>query len=93
MFDIFFIAQNTTAYAAARKAVLPPTISAPYAELFDLTHHQQLVAKVAATETDIASTTKIMTALLVIEAGNLDLSIGVKQAYIDYVNKNNATGP
>ena len=90
LFVILFFAQSATVHAT-RSTVSPPTVSAPYAELFDLTHHRQLMAKAATTETEIASTTKIMTALLVIEEGDLNRSITIKQAYIDYVIENNAT--
>jgi len=87
----FLLAQGGSVHASTRSMAPPPRVSAHYAELFDFTHQQQLMAKAATTEAEIASTTKIMTALLVIEAGKLDRSITIKQAYIDYVNENNAS--
>jgi len=44
-----------------------------------------MMTKDATTETEIASTTKIMTLLLVIESGQFDQAVPIKQAYIDYV--------
>src|SRR5205085_12359091 len=90
MLLMLFLTQSATVHAA-RSTASPPIVSAPYAELFDLTHHRQLMAKAADTETEIASTTKIMTALLVIEGGDLNRSITIKQSYVDYVIESNAT--
>jgi D-alanyl-D-alanine carboxypeptidase (penicillin-binding protein 5/6) len=66
-------------------------VSAPYAELIDLTTHHLLTAKSTTTETKIASTTKIMTALLVIQSGQLNRQVLIKQSYIDYVIANDAS--
>jgi serine-type D-Ala-D-Ala carboxypeptidase (penicillin-binding protein 5/6) len=87
----FFLSQSSIVHAASFDPSPPPTVSAPYAYLFDLRHHKELLAKAATTETEIASTTKIMTALLVIESGKLNRPITIKQAYIDYVNENDAS--
>lgn len=86
----FLLSQSRLVHAASFDASPPPTVSAPYAYLFDLTHYKGLLAKAATTQTEIASTTKIMTALVVIESGKLNQPITIKQAYIDYVKKNDA---
>lgn len=50
----------------------PPTVTAPYAFLFDATTGIVYYSKGADAEEPMASCTKIMTALLAIEHGNLD---------------------
>src|SRR5258708_7886305 len=87
----FTLFPQGVAHAASQAASTPPTVSAPYAELYDLTHQVALTSTAATTETEVASTTKIMTALLVIESGELDRSVTIAQADIDYVNVNGAS--
>ncbi|WP_165422838.1 D-alanyl-D-alanine carboxypeptidase family protein [Ktedonosporobacter rubrisoli] len=84
--------QQGTAYAASRDTLSsPPAVSAPYAALYDLTYHTSLMTKAATTETEIASTTKIMTALLVLQSYRLDHKVTITQDVINYVNENNAS--
>ncbi|MBV9021498.1 MAG: D-alanyl-D-alanine carboxypeptidase [Ktedonobacteraceae bacterium] len=90
--SLFLLNQNGTAHAARR--VLPPAppkIAATYAYLIDPETEQVFFSKDAQEEVEMASTTKIMTALLVLEDGELNRLLVVKQAYIDYVLDNNAS--
>jgi D-alanyl-D-alanine carboxypeptidase (penicillin-binding protein 5/6) len=88
--SFLLLAQNRPVLAATTSST-PPDISALHAQLVDLTTHQQLMTKDPTTETEIASTTKIMTALLVIESGKLNQSVTVLQKYIDYIIDNDAS--
>lgn len=80
-----------TQSSAALASVAVPEISAKYASLVDLTTMEQLMEKEPDTITEIASATKIMTALLVLESGKLHRSVTIKQEYVDYIIENGAS--
>jgi D-alanyl-D-alanine carboxypeptidase (penicillin-binding protein 5/6) len=103
---IFFLAQQggTVSATAARGKPLPPTISAPFAQLSEISllnptnpkFSHSLMGKAATTQTKIASTTKIMTALLVLEKGAsdpgiLDRSLTINQDDVEHVIENDAS--
>lgn len=77
----------------AAQAASAPSVSAPGALLFDDTAGRTLWAKGADTERPMASTTKAMTAIVVLGTAHLDLDreVTVKQAYRDYVSRNGAS--
>ncbi|MFF3563411.1 D-alanyl-D-alanine carboxypeptidase family protein [Streptomyces sp. NPDC002574] len=78
------------AQAATAKA---PTVTATGAFLLDSTADKTLWSKAADTKRQMASTTKVMTAAVVLGTPHLDLNkkITVKQAYRDYVVRNGAS--
>ncbi|WP_413807101.1 D-alanyl-D-alanine carboxypeptidase family protein [Streptomyces sp. OE57] len=65
----------------------PPEVSAKGAYLLDTGSDKELMAKAADTRRPMASTTKIMTALVVLQTKGLNLKqqVTVKQEYRDYV--------
>lgn len=65
----------------------PRGVRAKAGVLADATTGQLLWAKDAYTERPIASITKVMTALLVIRAGNLDRKITIPKSVLNYVAK------
>ncbi|MEU4894884.1 serine hydrolase [Streptomyces sp. NPDC044780] len=71
----------------------PPEVSAQGAYLLDTGSNKELMAKDADTKRPIASTTKIMTALVVLETKGVDLNqqVTIKQEYRDYVTKAGAS--
>lgn len=71
----------------------PPQVSAKGAYLLDTGSDEELMAKDADTKRPMASTTKIMAALVVLESKNVDLKkqVTVKQDYRDYVTKTEAS--
>ncbi|MEU0843072.1 serine hydrolase [Streptomyces sp. NPDC005962] len=71
----------------------PPEVSAKGAYLLDTGSDKELMAKAADTRRPMASTTKIMTALVVLETKGLNLNqqVTVKQEYRDYVAKAGAS--
>ncbi|MFI0816176.1 D-alanyl-D-alanine carboxypeptidase family protein [Streptomyces sp. NPDC021098] len=79
--------------AVAQAAPEPPEVSAKGAYLLDSGSDEELMAKAADTRRPMASTTKIMAALVVLETKNVDLDkqITVKQDYRDYVTKSEAS--
>ncbi|MFJ2673031.1 D-alanyl-D-alanine carboxypeptidase family protein [Streptomyces sp. NPDC087525] len=88
-------APSSTASAATASAVPPPSVAAPAvaakgALLVDDATGATVFAKDADTGRRMASTTKIMTAAVVLGARNLDLDreVTVEQAYRDYVAAN-----
>lgn len=87
----FALFPQRVAHAASQSTSAPPKVNAPYAELYDLTHNATLTSTGATTETEVASTTKIMTALLVINSGKLNSVVTITQADIDYVYVNGAS--
>ncbi|GAA3371487.1 serine hydrolase [Streptomyces antimycoticus] len=78
---------------AQASAEPPPEVSAQGAYLLDTGSNKELMAKDANTKRPMASTTKIMTALVVLETRGLDLNqqVTVKQEYRDYVTKAGAS--
>ena len=58
-----------------------PSITAQHAYLLDATTHHRLMKKEASTKVEIASITKVMTALVVLQHGDLDSPVTVQQKY------------
>ncbi|MEU1802439.1 serine hydrolase [Streptomyces sp. NPDC019937] len=79
--------------AVAQASPEPPEVGAKGAYLLDTGSDEELMAKDADTRRQMASTTKIMAALVVLESKNVDLDkqITVKQDYRDYVTKTEAS--
>ncbi|WP_055551877.1 D-alanyl-D-alanine carboxypeptidase family protein [Streptomyces sp. NBRC 110028] len=79
--------------AVAQASPEPPEVNAKGAYLLDTGSDEELMAKDADTKRPMASTTKIMAALVVLESENVDLDkqITVKQDYRDYVTKTEAS--
>ncbi|MEU3751629.1 serine hydrolase [Streptomyces olivoreticuli] len=79
--------------AEAAGASGPPKVAAKGAYLLDSGANKQLWAKEADTRRQMASTTKIMTAVVVLDAPGMDLDrqITVKQSYRDYVVRTGAS--
>ncbi|MCW2872275.1 serine hydrolase [Actinacidiphila oryziradicis] len=86
-----------TAAAAPAQAASAPAVTAKGAIVFDSTalsgKGKTLYGKTADTKRQMASTTKLMTAVVVLGEKNLNLTkkVTVKQAYRDYVAKNKAS--
>ncbi|MFI1797549.1 D-alanyl-D-alanine carboxypeptidase family protein [Streptomyces sp. NPDC020379] len=79
--------------AEAAGASGPPKVAAKGAYLLDSGADKQLWAKEADTRRQMASTTKIMTAVVVLDSHGVDLDrqIPVKQSYRDYVTRTGAS--
>ncbi|GAB2609409.1 serine hydrolase [Streptomyces capparidis] len=79
--------------ATAEAASGPSGVTASGAFLIDSTKNKTLWSKGADTKRELASTTKIMTAVTVLDTPKLDLNrkITVKQLYRDYVAKEGAS--
>lgn len=80
----------SSAQAATSEAQAAPTVSAKGAALIDATSGETLFGKDADTARPLASTTKIMTASVVLDSEGVDLDrqVTVKQEYRDYVTEN-----
>ncbi|MDX6347232.1 MAG: hypothetical protein QOF84_2022 [Streptomyces sp.] len=78
---------------APAQAATTPSVTAKGAFLFDDTANKTLWSKGAGTKRQMASTTKVMTAAVVLAQSNLNLDkkVTVKQAYRDYVTRNGAS--
>ncbi|MFE4060913.1 D-alanyl-D-alanine carboxypeptidase family protein [Streptomyces sp. NPDC059096] len=78
---------------AATAAAAAPTVSAKGAFLLNNTSSATVFSKAADTRRQMASTTKIMTAAVVLSTKDVDLNrkVTVKQAYRDYVVKEGAS--
>jgi D-alanyl-D-alanine carboxypeptidase (penicillin-binding protein 5/6) len=81
------------ATAPTAQAASAPTVSAKGAFLFDTMANRSLWGKAADTKRQMASTTKAMTATVVLGTAhlNLDRKVTVKKAYRDYVARNGAS--
>ncbi|MGW1025488.1 D-alanyl-D-alanine carboxypeptidase family protein [Streptomyces sp. NPDC002577] len=81
------------ALAAPAQAATAPTNSAKGAYLLDSASGSQLYSKYGNTRRPMASTTKIMTARVVLSQTNLDLDrkVTIRQAYRDYVTAKGAS--
>lgn len=79
--------------AAPAQAASGPSVSAKGAYLADAKSGKQLYGKAVDTRRQMASTTKVMTAAVVLDSPglNLDRKITVKKAYRDYVAKQGAS--
>ncbi|GDY51492.1 hypothetical protein SVIO_021150 [Streptomyces violaceusniger] len=80
------VAVPTGAAQATEAARGPSEVSAKGAYLLDNGTNKQLWAKAADTKRPMASTTKLMTAMVVLDSRGLNLNkkVSVKQSYIDY---------
>ncbi|MBL1096678.1 D-alanyl-D-alanine carboxypeptidase family protein [Streptomyces coffeae] len=81
---------TATAQATARTAAAGPSgIQAKSAYLLDNGPNKQLWAKGADTKRQMASITKMMTAVVVLDTRgvNLDKKVTVRQAYLDYIER------
>jgi len=78
-------APSGAALAAARLHRAPPAIAAKEAELFDATGARELWGLQQNTQRPIASITKVMTAIVVIDAGDLGRRIRITWADAHYV--------
>ena len=92
------LAASTAAFVvimptATAQAVTGPTVAAKGAFLLDSSPNKTLWSKGADTKRQMASTTKVMTAVVVLETTGVDLNkqITVKQSYRDYVARNGAS--
>lgn len=77
----------------AQAATAAPTVSARGAYLYDDTANERLWGKNAGDRRQMASTTKVMTAVVVLSQSNLNLDrkVTIKQAYRTYVSDNGAS--
>jgi D-alanyl-D-alanine carboxypeptidase (penicillin-binding protein 5/6) len=69
----------------------PPEVQAQFAYLEDAQHGTILMNKQATKYVAIASTTKMMTALVAIQSGRLDCTVTIKQYILDHVIINNSS--
>jgi D-alanyl-D-alanine carboxypeptidase (penicillin-binding protein 5/6) len=89
-------AQAATALQARRAGTVtaqsgPSGITAKGAYLYDATKGKKLWGRATTTRRPIGSITKVMTAVVVLRAGNLDRKITIKKSYVDHVKHNDAT--
>ncbi|MFC4501361.1 MULTISPECIES: D-alanyl-D-alanine carboxypeptidase family protein [Streptomyces] len=79
--------------AAPAQAVTTPTITAKAGYVMNNANSKQLYAKGATTKLSTGSTTKIMTAAVVLSQSNLNLNtkVTIQKAYSDYIVANNAS--
>ncbi|WP_431952608.1 D-alanyl-D-alanine carboxypeptidase family protein [Actinacidiphila sp. bgisy167] len=79
--------------APAYAAPAPPTVTAKGAYLLDNTANKKLWSKGADTRRQMASTTKVMTAVTVLGTAKLDLNkkVTIKKDYRSYVTRNGAS--
>lgn len=84
---------SVSALAAPAQAATAPTVSAKGAFLLNNASSATVYSKAADTRRQMASTTKIMTAAVVLSTKGVDLNrkVTVKQAYRDYVTKEGAS--
>ncbi|MET9508452.1 serine hydrolase [Streptomyces flavidovirens] len=78
---------------SSAQAATGPSVGAKGAFLLDSKPNKTLWSKAADTKRQMASTTKVMTAVVVLETRGVDLNkkITVKQSYRDYVARNGAS--
>jgi D-alanyl-D-alanine carboxypeptidase (penicillin-binding protein 5/6) len=79
--------------SAARPAVLPASahVGAAGGELINLTTHKELWGREQKVVRPIASITKVMTALVVVRAGDLDRRIRISSFDVEYAAEHNAS--
>nr|WP_240930073.1 serine hydrolase [Streptomyces coryli] len=77
----------------AQGATPPPTVTAKGAYLMDAKSGAKMFGKADNTKRQMASTTKVMTAAVVLKSSSLDLDrwVTVKQTYRDYVTREGAS--
>lgn len=76
---------------AVRAASAPSGIAAKGAYLYDADKAKKLWGVATTTKRPIGSITKMMTAVIVLRAGNLDRTVTIKQSYVDHVRNNDAS--
>jgi D-alanyl-D-alanine carboxypeptidase (penicillin-binding protein 5/6) len=69
----------------------PSGITAKGAYLYDATKGKKLWGRATTTKRPIGSITKVMTAVVVLRAGNLDRKVTIKKSYVDHVKHNDAS--
>jgi D-alanyl-D-alanine carboxypeptidase (penicillin-binding protein 5/6) len=77
--------------AASQTTTAPSGIAAKGAYLYDVDQAKKLWGVATTTKRPIGSITKMMTAVVVLRAGNLDKTVTVKQSYVDHVRNNDAS--
>ncbi|HEY1324808.1 MAG TPA: D-alanyl-D-alanine carboxypeptidase [Streptosporangiaceae bacterium] len=80
-----------TALASSGPAAAPAGVHALGADLADVGTSQQLWGRDAGTKRPMGSVTKVMTALVVIQAGNLGRRISVPASAVSYVDSHGAS--
>lgn len=76
---------------AAQAASAPSGIAAKGAYLYDADTAKKLWGVATTTKRPIGSITKMMTAVIVLRAGNLDKTVTIKKSYVDHVKNNDAS--
>lgn len=76
-----------TTASAGTTSSSPSGVTAKGAYLYDASAGKKLWGRYTTTKRSIGSITKVMTALVVIRAGDLDRTITIKQSYIDHARK------
>jgi D-alanyl-D-alanine carboxypeptidase (penicillin-binding protein 5/6) len=84
-------AVRAASVAAAPAASAPSGIAAKGAYLYDVGQAKKLWGVATTTKRPIGSITKMMTAVIVLRAGNLDKTVTIKQSYVDHVKNNDAS--
>lgn len=69
----------------------PSGIAAKGSYLYDLDKAKKLWGVATTTKRPIGSITKMMTAVVVLRAGNLDKTVTIKKSYVDHVKNNDAS--
>jgi serine-type D-Ala-D-Ala carboxypeptidase (penicillin-binding protein 5/6) len=69
----------------------PSGVAAKGAYLYDLDAAKKLWGVATGTKRPIGSITKMMTAVIVLRAGNLDKTVTIKKSYVDHVKNNDAS--
>ena len=82
---------NTAAATAAKTAATPTGVQAPWAELANAATGADLWSRSSVTERPMGSITKVMTAYVVIEAGDLNRVITVPAGIVAYDKKYDAS--
>ena len=82
---------NTAAATAAKTAATPTGVRAPWAELANAATGADLWSRSSVTERPMGSITKVMTAYVVIEAGDLNRVITVPAGIVAYDKKYDAS--
>ena len=76
---------------AAQATSAPAGIAAKGAYLYDVDKAKKLWGVATTTKRPIGSITKMMTAVVVLRAGNLDKVVTIKKSYVDHVKNNDAS--
>lgn len=85
-------ARAAQAAQAAQATPGPSGIAAKGAYLYDADTAKKLWGVATTTQRPIGSITKMMTAVIVLRAGNLDKTVTIKKSYVDHVRDHDASG-